>query len=214
MNVGGDMQWNAAAFYVTSWTRWQIKERLHLNSDTTHHGMDQSYHLAHMFTIFQNAPKDKARTHQFGNKWLKGLFVGYDDKEGGGWSQRLLVVDWEEMDKAEKPEHIYVKPIPHKEVKVIKSEDDQYIYPLKQKMLKQPGSPKYEMSIPQQGIETSDSAGEVIYREANHDGEDDPEDKDYLDSQQEQQDMDQAEKEDSQYVDLSLIQISEPTRPL
>ena len=54
-------------------------------------------------------------------------------------------------------------------------------------MLKQPGSPKYEMSIPQQGVQTSDSAGEVIYRDANHDGNDDPEDKDYLDSQQEQQ---------------------------
>ena len=108
------------------------------------------------------APKDKSRTHQFGNKWLKGLFVGYDDKEGGGWSQRLLVVDWEELDKAEKPEHVYMKPIPHKEVKVIKSEQDKFIYPLKQKMLKQPGSPKYEMTIPQQGIQTSDSAGEVI----------------------------------------------------
>ena len=113
----------------------------------------------------------------------------------------MLVVDWEELDQAEKPEHVYVKQIPHKEVRVIKSDDDKFIYPLKEKMLKQPGSPKYEMTIPKQIIQTSDSAGEVVYQDTNHDGIDDPEGKEYLGSQQEQQSMDQVVQDDSQYQD-------------
>ena len=44
------------------------------------------------------SPQDKSRTHQFGNKWLKGIFLGYEDREGGGWSQRLYVIDWEEYE--------------------------------------------------------------------------------------------------------------------
>ena len=55
------------------------------------------------------SPQDKSRTHQFGNKWLKGIFLGYEDMEGGGWSQRLYVVDWEELENAAKPENVYVK---------------------------------------------------------------------------------------------------------
>ena len=45
--------------------------------------------------------KDKARLHQFGSKVLSGIFLGYEQQEGGGWSGDLLVLDWEEIENAE-----------------------------------------------------------------------------------------------------------------
>ena len=37
--------------------------------------------------------KDKARCHQLGSKLLFGIFLGYDQQAGGGWSGDLLVAD-------------------------------------------------------------------------------------------------------------------------
>jgi hypothetical protein len=41
--------------------------------------------------------KDKARLHGFGNKTLDGIFLGYQQQAGGGWSGDLLILDWEEI---------------------------------------------------------------------------------------------------------------------
>ena len=46
--------------------------------------------------------KDKERGHKFGDKLLAGIFMGYDQRAGGGWSGDLLVVDWEELENAER----------------------------------------------------------------------------------------------------------------
>ena len=45
--------------------------------------------------------EDKARCHQLGSKVLSGIFLGYDQKAGGGWSGDLLVADWDQMKIAE-----------------------------------------------------------------------------------------------------------------
>ena len=37
--------------------------------------------------------KDKARLHVFGKTVLSGIFIGYDQQEGGGWSGDLCVLD-------------------------------------------------------------------------------------------------------------------------
>ena len=116
------------------------------------------------------------------------------------------MVDWEELDKADKSQHVDVKPVPHKEVRVIKSDDDPFIYPLKKKILNQPGSPKYEMSIPKPLIQTSDSSGEVVNQDVNHDGIEDPEDQDYLESQREKQPEEQQTQDGSQWQDKSAQQ--------
>ena len=44
--------------------------------------------------------KDKSRLHHFGSKVLSGIFLGYEQQEGGGWSGDLLVLDWEEIENA------------------------------------------------------------------------------------------------------------------
>ena len=85
------------------------------------------------------------------------------------------------MEKAEKPENVNVKDIPHKEVRVIKSDNGSCIYPLKETMLTQPGSPKYEISIPRQLIQTFGSSGEIVKREAQDYVEDHQEDPEYID---------------------------------
>ena len=41
--------------------------------------------------------KDKKRTHAFGSKMLIGLFLGYHQQAGGGWSGDLLLIDAEEV---------------------------------------------------------------------------------------------------------------------
>ena len=45
--------------------------------------------------------KDKAQLHAFGERVLPGIFVGYTQHAGGGWSGDLEIVDWEEIAHAE-----------------------------------------------------------------------------------------------------------------
>ena len=41
---------------------------------------------------------DKARVHEFGSKMLQGIFVGYQQDSGGGWSKDLLLADWDQIE--------------------------------------------------------------------------------------------------------------------
>ena len=43
------------------------------------------------------APKDSAQLHDFGAKLLKGLFFGYEQRSGGGWTGQVYVVDANQM---------------------------------------------------------------------------------------------------------------------
>ena len=56
--------------------------------------------------------KDVARLHKFGSKVLRGVFIGYEQRAGGGWSGDLLVADWEEIQGAEDHHEIHVKRVP------------------------------------------------------------------------------------------------------
>ena len=60
--------------------------------------------------------KDKKRTHAFSSKDLPGIFLGYEQQAGGGFSGNLLVVDWEEMFGAPTIGSIHIKVIKHQEV--------------------------------------------------------------------------------------------------
>jgi hypothetical protein len=53
--------------------------------------------------------KDKERVHKFGDKTLAGVFLGYEQHAGGGWSGDLLIADWEEIENAENASEIYPK---------------------------------------------------------------------------------------------------------
>jgi hypothetical protein len=66
--------------------------------------------------------------HQFGSKVLSGIFVGYDQQAGGGWSGDLLVVDWDQVEIAEHFNDIYIKRFKAAEVEAIKV-SDKYRFP-------------------------------------------------------------------------------------
>ena len=60
--------------------------------------------------------RDKKRTHAFSTKELPGIFLGYEQIAGGGFSGDLFIVDWEEMFGASSIESIHIKTIKHQEV--------------------------------------------------------------------------------------------------
>ena len=60
--------------------------------------------------------KDKGKSHAFGSKVLAGIFLGYSQQAGGGWSGDLLIADWEEVASAQAFTDIHVKRLKAQEV--------------------------------------------------------------------------------------------------
>jgi len=83
--------------------------------------------------------KDKSRLHQFGSKVISGIFLGYEQQEGGGWSGDLLVLDWEEIENASHFSDIHIKRFKHSEVSTAKVGDN-FRFPLAEGVIRQPGS--------------------------------------------------------------------------
>ena len=77
-----------------------------------------------------SSDKAKQALHPLGGKYLPGLFVGYIQRAGGGWSGDLEVVDWENLDKAKTFAEGYPRRIRAPEVKVIGAEDGKFHFPL------------------------------------------------------------------------------------
>ena len=48
------------------------------------------------------SPEDVQRLHQFGEKVLPGIFFGYVQRHGGGWTGDLLVMDWIDLQEADR----------------------------------------------------------------------------------------------------------------
>ena len=86
--------------------------------------------------------KDKARLHQFGSKLLSGIFLGYEQQEGGGWSGDLLVLDWEEIEQAEHFSDIHIKRFKASEVETSKLSGN-FRFPLAEGLIRQPGSERH-----------------------------------------------------------------------
>ena len=68
--------------------------------------------LVESYTI---SAKDQSRIHQFGKKFLPGLFVGYALYAGGIWKGDVLIADLEELETMDASE-IYSKRLNAKEV--------------------------------------------------------------------------------------------------
>ena len=90
-------------------------------------------------TYLPISDKDKKRVHQFGSKVLSGIFLGYDQQEGGGWSGDLMVLDWEEIENASHFSDIHIKRFKSSEVNVHKVGEN-FRFPLAEGVLRQPGS--------------------------------------------------------------------------
>jgi len=63
--------------------------------------------------------KDAAKTHQFGAKMLPGIFMGYKQKSGGGWSGDVFICDSDEIKNASRFSDIYIKDFAQSEVQVV-----------------------------------------------------------------------------------------------
>ena len=59
---------------------------------------------------------NKKRNHQFGNKLLSGIFMGYEEHAGGGWAGDLHILDWEELDNASHISQLKLKRLKADEV--------------------------------------------------------------------------------------------------
>jgi hypothetical protein len=59
------------------------------------------------------------KLHQFGDKWLHGLLLGYVQQQGGGFANKLVLVDWDDLNNAESVGGAMrqVKECHHKEVR-------------------------------------------------------------------------------------------------
>ena len=77
--------------------------------------------------------KDHSRIHQFGNKVLPGLFLGYALYAGRIWKGDVLIADLETMDASE----IYSKRLNAKEV--IFPKQGEFIFPIADGRIKTPG---------------------------------------------------------------------------
>jgi len=53
--------------------------------------------------------KDVSKTHQFGAKMLPGIFMGYKQKSGGGWTGDVFICDSAEIQNAQRFSEIYIK---------------------------------------------------------------------------------------------------------
>ena len=75
--------------------------------------------------------------HPFGSKLLSGLFIGYYQQPGGLWGGDLFVVDWQELDRAERVSEIPIRRIKAKEV-FPQLYNGKYRFPLAEGALRQP----------------------------------------------------------------------------
>ena len=67
---------------------------------------------------------------KLGTKLRDGVFVGYDQIVGGGWSGDLLVLDALQLGSVDSIHRVYVRRIKAEEVFAPKDAKDNYIFPL------------------------------------------------------------------------------------
>ena len=84
------------------------------------------------------SPDDKARLHQMAEKTLQGIFAGYKQQAGGGFSGELIILDWDNLNEANTVGQVYERSIPHTEV-FLELVNDQFHFPLASGDLNQPG---------------------------------------------------------------------------
>ena len=80
---------------------------------------------------------DIMRLHQFGKKMLSGIFIGYVQHAGGGWTGDLTIVDWQQVEQATTNSDIYTKRFKAEEVEVV-FKQDAYCFPIAEGDLRLP----------------------------------------------------------------------------
>ena len=75
-----------------------------------------------------NYEREKARIHQFGQKVIPGIFLGYALIAGGIWKGDILTTDIEELERLDVSE-IYPRRLNAKEV-LITHKDGEFVFPV------------------------------------------------------------------------------------
>ena len=73
---------------------------------------------------------DTAKLHKFGSKMLPGIFVGYAIQEGGYWSGDLIIVDKEDLEKADLITEVHPKRFKANEIHATKLRNGDFQFPL------------------------------------------------------------------------------------
>ena len=92
---------------------------------------------------------------------LQGIFVGYHQGSGGGWSRDILVVDWDQNENAEQVRDIHIKRVHHKEIE-LKLKSGKFVFPLAEGPLRQPGSNRHRNSSSRNHSKGDDDAEEQV----------------------------------------------------
>ena len=127
MRSGGQILWNAIAICEMSKTYWQTG-RLLVKEDLGNHSKDQSFPFGAMVEYYPISARDQARIHQFGDKVLPGIFLGYALIAGGIWEGDILIADIEELENLDASE-IYPQRLNAKEVLVTQRKGE-FAFPL------------------------------------------------------------------------------------
>ena len=64
------------------------------------------------------------KLHQFGKKMMAGIFLGYAQHTGGGWTGDLLIADWQQVENAIRDTQIHLKRFKAGEVDVVQRYGD------------------------------------------------------------------------------------------
>ena len=76
-------------------------------------------------------------------KVLSGVFLGYEQQEGGGWNGDLAALDWEQIDNVERFSDVHTKRFKAAEIDVVRVGTD-LRFPLAEGILRQPGSDRHK----------------------------------------------------------------------
>ena len=80
---------------------------------------------------------DIMRLHQFGKKMRSGVFLGYVQHAGGGWTGYLTIIDWQQVEQASTNSDIYAKRFKAAEVEIV-FKQDAYCFPIAEGELRMP----------------------------------------------------------------------------
>ena len=89
---------------------------------------DRSFPFGSLVEYYPISAKDQSRIHQFGKKFLPGLFLGYALYAGGIWKGDMMVADIEELETMDASE-MYSKRLNAKEV-IFPKENGNFIFPV------------------------------------------------------------------------------------
>ena len=78
-----------------------------------------------------------------GKTVLSGVFPGYDQQEGGGWSGDLCILDWDEIENAQHFSDMHIKRFKSSEV-LAAMEGDKFRFPLAEGILRRPGTDRHK----------------------------------------------------------------------